>query len=84
MCLAVPGRIRSIYDTGLFRMAKVDFCGVVRDINIDTLDAVCEGEYVIAHAGIAIAVMNEESALATIADLKSMADYRECLNLTRN
>lgn len=77
MCLAVPGRIISIYDTDLFRMAKVDFCGVVRDINIDTLDAVCEGEYVIAHAGIAIAVMNEESALATIADLKSMANYRD-------
>ena len=35
------------------------------------------GEYVIAHAGIAIAVMNEDSALATIADLKSMANYRD-------
>ncbi|MDE5689040.1 MAG: HypC/HybG/HupF family hydrogenase formation chaperone [Paramuribaculum sp.] len=77
MCLAVPGKIKSIYDTDLFRMAKVDFCGVVREINIDTLDAVSEGEYVIAHAGIAIAVMNEDSALATIADLKSMANYRD-------
>lgn len=77
MCLAVPGKIISIYDTDLFRMAKVDFCGVVREINIDTLDAVSEGEYVIAHAGIAITVMNEDSALATIADLKSMANYRD-------
>lgn len=70
-------KIISIYDTDLFRMAKVDFCGVVREINIDTLDAVSEGEYVIAHAGIAITVMNEDSALATIADLKSMANYRD-------
>ena len=77
MCLAVPGKIISIYDTGLFRMAKVDFCGVVREINVDTLDAVAEGEYIIAHAGTAIAVMNEEAALQTIEDLKRMADYRD-------
>ena len=78
MCLAVPGKILSIdSDSGLFTLAEVDFCGVRRQISVDTVEGAQVGRYVIAHAGVAIAVMDERQALDTIADLERMADYRD-------
>lgn len=79
MCLAVPGKVLSITDDGLFRMAEVDFHGVTRRVCVDTVD-VAPGQYVVAHAGVAISVMSPEEALATIRDLDTMTDYRESLS----
>ncbi|MBD5186286.1 MAG: HypC/HybG/HupF family hydrogenase formation chaperone [Bacteroidales bacterium] len=76
MCLAVPGKIVAIDESDLFRMAVVDFLGVRRKVCIDTVDA-SVGDYVVAHAGIAISVMDTEMALATIADLEQMTELRE-------
>lgn len=74
MCLAVPGKIISLSgDESPFRMAVVDFQGVRREICVETVENAAEGEYVIAHAGVAISKMNVEEALATIADLEAMA-----------
>lgn len=78
MCLAVPGKILNVIDNGLFRMALVDFMGVRRKVCIDTVDA-RPGDYVVAHAGIAISVMDEAEALATIADLEAMTAHREAI-----
>ncbi len=77
MCLAVPGKILSITDDGLFKMAEVDFCGIKRPVSVDTVEDVQPGDYVIAHAGVAISVMDEECARQTIADLEKMAQYRD-------
>lgn len=76
MCLAVPGRIVEITDNGLFRMARVDFCGVEREACIDTVEA-SVGDYIVVHAGVAISVMDADEAQATIDDLNRMADYHE-------
>lgn len=78
MCLAVPGKILNVIDNGLFRMALVDFMGVRRKVCIDTVDA-RPGDYVVAHAGIAISVMDEAEALATIADLEAMTAHSEAI-----
>ena len=77
MCLAVPGKIIEISDDGLFSMAEVDFCGVRKQICVDTVDGARPGDYVIAHAGVAISLLDEAEALATVADLESMARWRE-------
>lgn len=77
MCLAVPGKILSITDDGLFKMAEVDFCGVKRPVSVDTIEDAHPGDYVIAHAGVAISVMDEECARQTISDLEKMAQYRD-------
>lgn len=80
MCLAVPGKILEINDdaSSPFRMATVDFCGVRREICIDTIDAdAAPGDYVIAHAGVAISVMDTDEALATLRDLETMTLNRE-------
>lgn len=57
-------------------MAEVDFCGVKRKVAVDTVE-VQPGQYVVAHAGVAISVMDPEEALQTINDLNRMADARD-------
>jgi len=72
MCLAVPGKIisidRSVPDLA---MAKVDFSGVTKDICIQWVDA-AEGDYILAHAGMAISVVNAREAEDTLEDLKKL------------
>ncbi|WP_289006983.1 HypC/HybG/HupF family hydrogenase formation chaperone [Parabacteroides sp.] len=72
MCLAVPGKIvsidRSVPDLA---MAKVDFSGITKDICIQWVDAT-EGDYILAHAGMAISVVNAREAEETLEDLKKL------------
>lgn len=72
MCLAVPGKIvsidRSVPD---LTMAKVDFSGITKDICIQWVDAT-EGDYILAHAGMAISVVNAREAEETLEDLKKL------------
>jgi hydrogenase expression/formation protein HypC len=61
MCLAVPAEIKSIDGT----TAKVDFGGVMRQVNISLVSAKV-GEFVIVHAGYAIEVLDKEEAEKTL------------------
>jgi hydrogenase expression/formation protein HypC len=61
MCLAVPAEIKSIDGT----TAKVDFGGVMRQVNISLVSAKV-GEFVIVHAGYAIEVLDREEAEKTL------------------
>ncbi|WFE84321.1 HypC/HybG/HupF family hydrogenase formation chaperone [Parabacteroides chongii] len=72
MCLAVPGKIVSI-DRSMpdLAMAKVDFSGITKDICIQWVDAT-EGDYILAHAGMAISVVNAREAEETLEDLKKL------------
>ena len=62
MCLAVPGRIVSVDEPmpGL-RMARVDFGGVLKNICIDWVEAEV-GDYVLAHAGVALCRVDTDEA----------------------
>ncbi|MCB0806399.1 MAG: HypC/HybG/HupF family hydrogenase formation chaperone [Bacteroidales bacterium] len=66
MCLAVPGKIISVNNDGELRMAAVDFNGVVRDICIEWLPEAGIGDYVLAHVGTALSMIDEESAKASL------------------
>ncbi len=68
MCLAVPSKIIEIND----KVAKVDVDGVIRETSIMLLDDVKIGDYVIVHAGFAINILDEEAALQTLEDLRSI------------
>ena len=72
MCLAVPGKIISI-DQRIedLAMAKVDFGGIIKNICIQWVD-VAEGDYILAHAGMAISVVDTQEAEQTLADLKQL------------
>ncbi|MGYP000024002613 len=52
-------------------MAKVDFGGILKNICIEWVD-VKQGDYILAHAGIAISVVDEKEAEETLKDLKEL------------
>jgi hydrogenase expression/formation protein HypC len=68
MCLAVPSRIIEMNDG----VAKVDVDGVVREASLMLLDDAKIGDYVIVHAGFAISKVDEEAALQTLEDMRTI------------
>ena len=72
MCLAKPGKIVNIDRSEPdLTMAKVDFSGIMKDICIQWVD-VSVGDYILAHAGMAISVVNAREAEETLEDLKKL------------
>ncbi len=63
MCLAIPGKIKSI--NSKTRHATVDFNGMEKEINIEVVN-VKVGDYVIVHAGFAIEKLDQEEAKKTL------------------
>lgn len=78
MCLAVPGKIIEVDASNPdLRMAKVEFAGVVKDICIEWLPEAGVGDYVLAHVGTALNMIDEEDAKETIRLLREMGDLPE-------
>jgi hydrogenase expression/formation protein HypC len=76
MCLAIPGKILSIDDSDPdMKMARVDFDGMVTNICIQWLPGeVHEGDYVLAHVGMALNKIDEEEARLTLEALREMGE----------
>ncbi|MGL4292193.1 MAG: HypC/HybG/HupF family hydrogenase formation chaperone [Bacteroidales bacterium] len=74
MCLAIPGKIISV-DKSIpdLKMARVDFGGVVKNICIEWTDAEA-GEYILAHAGVALGKIDENEARRSISELNKIMD----------
>jgi len=74
MCLAVPGKIISIDNQidDIFRIARVSFDGVVKEVNLAMLPEAKLGDYVLVHVGSAISIVDEEEAKFTMDILKQM------------
>lgn len=71
MCLGFPGKIIELDEFS----ATVDIGGTKRDVSIMMLpDEVVLGDWVMVHAGMAIAKMDEEEALKTLEVLREFAD----------
>ncbi len=68
MCLAVPSKIIEMNGG----VAKVDVGGVVREASLMLLDDAKIGDYVIVHAGFAISKVDEEAALQTLEDMRTL------------
>jgi len=58
MCLAIPGKLLKIDGN----VGVVDFGGVRRDVRLDLLEQVQEGDHVIVHVGYAIQVLDQREA----------------------
>lgn len=67
MCLGVPGRVTEIRDERGTVMATVDFGGVTKDCCLAYVPEAEIGQYVVIHAGFAITLLDEASALQTLA-----------------
>jgi hydrogenase expression/formation protein HypC len=74
MCLAVPGRIASVDDTGPLRTGRVDFGGVVKDVCLAYVPEASLGDYVLVHVGFAIGRVDEAEAQRTLALLGGEED----------
>ena len=79
MCLAIPGQIKAIPDAidETFRMAKVSFGGIMKDVNLSMLPDAKIGDYVLVHVGLAIGIVDEEEAKKTFSYLKQVGELEE-------
>ncbi len=63
MCLAVPGRILSVAgDDPLTRTGRVDFGGLVKEVNLAFVPEARVDDHVLIHVGFAISVIDEAEA----------------------
>ena len=75
MCLAVPGKIMTVVGEGpLNRTGKVEFGGVLRDVNLAYVPEADEGDWVLIHAGFAIGTIDEDEAAKTLEEMRNLAD----------
>ena len=78
MCLAVPGRLVSIEgDDPAFRTGKVDFGGIVKDVNLAYVPGANIDDYVLVHVGFALTVVDEDEAVKVFTYLKEMDELSE-------
>ena len=79
MCLAIPGKIKLITSEldETFRIAKVSFGGIIKEVNLCMLPEAKIGDYVLVHVGVAISIVDEEEARQTFSYLKKMGEVDE-------
>jgi len=78
MCLAIPGRVLTIIDDGpLTRRGRVDFAGIIREVNLAFVPEAAVGNYVIVHVGVALSVVDEGEAQRVFEYLREIDETRE-------
>jgi hydrogenase expression/formation protein HypC len=77
MCLGIPGRIQTLNEGGPLPMGTVDFEGVAQEVCLAYVPEAGPGDYVLVHAGFALAQLKEEEAMETLALLHRMAELQE-------
>ncbi len=75
MCLAIPGKISRIVDgTADMRQGRVDFGGVVKQVDLSLVPEAELGDYVLVHVGFAIARVDEVEAQRVFDCLRELED----------
>lgn len=84
MCLAVPGKILSVSGEDAFqRTGKVQFGGILKEINLAYTPEAKVNDYILAHVGFAISVVDEAEAkkvfeyLEQIGELEDLKEEQE-------
>ncbi|MEZ5285138.1 MAG: HypC/HybG/HupF family hydrogenase formation chaperone [Vicinamibacterales bacterium] len=77
MCLAIPGRVDEIYESGGARMGRVNFGGIVKDVCLAYVPEIAVGDYTVVHVGFAITRLDEASALQTLDTFREMGLLEE-------
>ncbi len=79
MCLAIPGKLIAITSEldQTFRVGKVSFDGVMKEVSLTLVPEAKEGDYVMVHVGAAISVVDEEEAKKTFEILKQLGELSE-------
>lgn len=76
MCLSIPGKLLEVTQTldETFRLGRVSFDGVVKEVNLTLVPEARVGDYVMVHVGAAIAIVNEEEAMKTFDVLRQLGE----------
>lgn len=76
MCLGVPGKIVAVED-GFMRMGTVDFDGSTLEVCLAYVPEAKVGDYVLVHAGFALAPLDEEQAAETLDALRQLDELAQ-------
>ena len=78
MCLAVPAKVVALSPGDpLTRTGKVDFGGVIKEINLAFTPEAELGDYVLVHVGFAISVLDEAEANKVLDELAALDELEE-------
>ena len=78
MCLDVPGKIISIEEAdATFRNGRVDFAGIVKNVNLSYVPEAKLGDYVVVHVGFALSIVDEAEARQVFEYLREMGELNE-------
>ena len=77
MCLAIPGKVVSLFESEGMMMGKVNFGGIVKQVCLQYTPDVKVGEYVVVHVGFSLSKMNEEEATKTYKLLEDLNQLSE-------
>lgn len=78
MCLAIPGKVVQWIDTDpLLAVAEVEFGGITRRCHMACVPEARLGDYVVVHAGVAIAILDADEAARVLEELTSLPDEVE-------
>ncbi len=77
MCLAVPGKVLSVQGEGIARVGRVNFGGIIKQVNLAYVPQANIGDYVVVHVGFAISVMDEHQAMQVFEYLKQIGELSE-------
>ena len=83
MCLAVPGQILTIEGEDVLRLGRVNFGGIVKEVNLAYVPEARIGDYVVVHVGFAISVMDEHEATQVFEYLKQIDELGEIADGSR-
>ncbi|MDP3313654.1 HypC/HybG/HupF family hydrogenase formation chaperone [Lutibacter sp.] len=79
MCLSIPGKLIEITSQldETFRVGKVSFDGVLREVSLTLVPEANIGDYVLVHVGAAISIIDEDEALKTFDLLKQLGELHD-------
>ena len=79
MCLSIPGKLVEITSQldETFRMGKVSFDGVIKEVSLTLVPEAKVDDYVMVHVGAAISIVDEEEAQKTFSLLKQLGELNE-------
>ncbi len=70
MCVGLPAQVRSVKDG----MAVVDATGALREVSAELLEDLEPGDFVMVHAGAAIAKISQDDGAEADAILKELGE----------
>ena len=80
MCLAIPGKILELGESGENRTGRVQFGGITREVSLAFVPEARIGDYVVVHAGFAISQLDAEEARRTYELLEKLGQLQDELD----